>query len=65
MSEIYLREGADGAVELCVGSEVHLLRPGQLANLAVDSVRFALRSRILTPQWEAMWAKKFDYPERL
>jgi len=43
---------------------VYVIRASLLGGLVRDGVNFLLRS--ITPSsWEKMWAKKFDYPERI
>lgn len=68
---IYLRQGHPReAPELVVEpgggipAAVYVLRPSQLANLAIDATRIAL-SGWAHSAWAEMWARKFDYPERI
>ena len=41
---------------------VYILRPSQVKSLALDLVKFAVTDN---SEWAQIWAKKFDYPERI
>jgi hypothetical protein len=67
----YLRQSHPGQpVELVISLNgktpqmVLVLRWSLLAGIVRDGVNMLVRS-IAPSAWEVMWAKKFDYPERL
>lgn len=43
---------------------IYVIRDSLLAGLVRDGINFLLRS-VAPSAWEKMWARKFDYPERV
>lgn len=70
LTVLLVRTEPNGPVELQIsygGHAVHhriILRQGQLANLALDAVKFCLE-RKLTLDRREMWETEFQYPERI
>lgn len=67
----YLRQSHPGSpVELVISLDgknphmVYTLRASILVGIMRDSAIFVARS-IAPSSWERMWARKFDYPERI